>query len=72
MAQGDKFQIPQFLQARTKEDLVRVMLLNNLAHGMEFNYFDIQKDGPNWVSWYRFPIDHKKLLVDQIRGASNG
>ena len=67
---GDMFRIPQFLEARTRELLVRAMLFNNLKHGMEFNYFDIQKDGRSWVAWYRWPIDRRTFIVEQIRGQS--
>jgi hypothetical protein len=64
---GDAFRVPQFVEARTRQDLVRAMLLNNLLHGMEFDYFGIQKDGAKWIAWYRWPIDRKQFLVKQVR-----
>ena len=63
---GNAFRIPQFLEARTRIDLVRAMLFNNLAHGMEFDYFGIQKDGKVWIAWYRWPIDEKTFIVEQF------
>ena len=63
---GDSFRIPQFITARTKELLVRAMLLNNLQNGMEFNYFDIQKDGASWVVWFRHPIDRRKFIMENM------
>lgn len=66
------FRIPQFLEARTREDLVRAMLFNNLKHGMEFNYFDISEDRRKkmWVAWFRLEIDRRKFVVEQIRNAN--
>ncbi len=46
------FRIPSFLQASTKENLIKEMLKNNISKNAEHDYFDIQKDGPLWVVWY--------------------
>lgn len=67
---GNQFRIPQFLEAPTRQALVGVMLANNLAHGIEFDYFGIQKDGRRWVAWYRFPVDPKQIILEQFRGSS--
>ena len=66
---GDVFRIPQFLQARTREDLVRAMLVNNISHGMEFDYFDIQKDGKLFIAWFRQPLSFEqkqRFIVEKI------
>ena len=63
---GDAFRVPQYIEARSKEDLVRAMLLNNLQHGMEFRYFDISKDGRNWIAWFNFQLDRKQFIIDKV------
>lgn len=66
---GNAFRIPQFLQARTEDNLVRAMLMNNLAHGMEFRYFDIQqKKNGQWVAWFYLEVDRMKFMVEEING----
>jgi len=64
---ADVFRIPQFLEARTKQRLVRAMLLNNLKHSMEFNYFGIQKDNGKWIVWYRWPVDRSNIINEAIK-----
>lgn len=54
---GTTLRIPQFVAARTKDGLVRAMLRNNVKHGIEFRYFDIQKDGRTWVAWYNAEVN---------------
>ena len=49
--------IPVFLEANSKDLLVKLMLSNNMAHGCYFKYFDIQKDGKKWVAWYYAIVD---------------
>jgi len=44
--------VPVFLEAKTKEDLVLLMLSNNLNNGMHFKYFSPIKEGKKWVVWY--------------------
>lgn len=63
---GDAFIVPQFLEAQDKVKLVRAMLLNNLKHGMEFDYFGIQKDKNVWIAWYRFPMDRSAIIMEQL------
>lgn len=49
------------------------MLKNNLRHGVEFQYFDIQKQGNEWIAWFNVVIDKNKLM-NQIgrKGVVNG
>jgi len=37
---------------------------------MEFRYFDIQKDGKDWIAWFLLPVDEKALILEQISGKS--
>lgn len=67
---GNVWHVPQFITARTREDLVRAMLLNNLSQGIEFRYFDIQKDGANWIAWYYVHVpqaEKQRMIVDGFR-----
>ena len=60
MPLGDKMKIylvPNFLTAKTKEELVKRMLLKNIEDNTHYNFFDIQKDGSNWVAWYLKEVD---------------
>ena len=72
MSVGNAFRIPNYLEARTKDELVRAMLLNNIKHGIEFKYFDIQKDGSKWVCWFNMPVDEKAFVIEQVKGAASG
>ena len=44
--------VPLFLKARTKDLLIKEMLKNNVKNNVSFDYFDIQKDGKNWIAWF--------------------
>jgi hypothetical protein len=44
--------IPHYLIANTKDELIRLMLKNNVDNDKEYGYFDIQKEGSQWVAWY--------------------
>lgn len=44
--------VPTFIEADSKTELVKKMIMNNLSQGKFFRYFDIQKDGKKWVAWY--------------------
>lgn len=52
MSVGSVRNIPHFIVAASPRGLQRLMLLNNTRHGMQFNYFQIQWDGKQWVAWY--------------------
>lgn len=62
MAVGNLFRIPKSIAAPTREGLERLMLKNNLKHGIEFQYFDIQKQGSEWIAWFNVVIDKNKLF----------
>lgn len=63
MPSANLFRIPQFISAPTKERLARLLLKNNLKHGIEFDY-RILKDGNDWVAWFYLELDRKKLFAD--------
>jgi hypothetical protein len=44
--------VPVSITAKTKEDLTLAMLNNNIQKSKQFTYFDIQKDGKEWIAWY--------------------
>jgi hypothetical protein len=49
---GKLRRIPHYLSAGSPKGLQRKMLLNNTKDGVEYRYFDIQKDGKNWIAWF--------------------
>ena len=65
---GNAFRIPMFLAAPTREGLVRLMLENNLNHGMEFRYFDISFDGKEWSVWFLERMELSGLELIRPRG----
>lgn len=56
--------IPFFIEAPSKEELMRRMLENNVVNGAYHEYFDIQKDGKNWVAWYYKRVELKGKVVN--------
>lgn len=56
--------LPHFIEADTKENLLKKMLVNNTAQGKYFRYFDIQKDGKKWVAWFYADIINDKVVKD--------
>lgn len=44
--------VPQFLTARTKEELIEAMVAKNVADGVSYNYGSPTRDGANWCVWY--------------------
>ena len=53
--------VPQFIEAGSKQELVRFMLALQTRVKMKLHFFDIQKDGKKWVAWYE--IDLKPELL---------
>ncbi len=44
--------LPRYLEADTKDELIRLMLLNNVKNKKHFKYFNIQKEDKKWIAWY--------------------
>lgn len=54
--------IPVSISAKTRQDLTLLCLNNNLKHQTEFHYFQIIKDGKEWVAWYYADIEKYPVL----------
>jgi len=54
-------EIPLFVTAKTKEELVSVMWATNAKLMCQLQYFDIQFVDKEWVAWYFY--DAEKLRV---------
>ena len=67
MRAGNQFRSPTFIVAKTAQALARAMLQNNLKHGYEYSYFDIQqaKDG-KWYAW--FYVNHRMQQEGRLDG----
>lgn len=64
-------EFPLYIEAKTKDELVKAMLINNMAHSAHFRYFDIQKDGSKWVAWfYADGTTHASMLRELMNGTS--
>lgn len=58
--------IPVSLQAKTRPDLSKAMLMNNLAMGIQFKYFDITYSKDGWVCWYYANVEHELPPEERI------
>lgn len=49
-----------FIEAKTRPELVKEMLRQNLSDNMSYRYFDIQWDSQKnvWVAWF-YPENNK-------------
>lgn len=54
--------IPVSIEANSRDELSRACLENNLRHQLEFEYFQIVKDGTKWVAWYYADVSRVKVL----------
>lgn len=53
--------VPVSIRAKSSEELTLAMLDNNIQKSKQFQYFDIQKDGKEWVAWYFTDIYEEAL-----------
>ena len=60
---GNSLRIPNYLSAGTAQSLRRLMLMNNLKNGKQYNYFDIQFVNGKWFVWFFEKEDETKLLT---------
>lgn len=44
--------VPLYLEAVSKKELIKKMIQLNGDLRTEFKYFDIQKDGKMWIAWF--------------------
>jgi len=49
--------VPISIEAKSRSDLTRKMIMNNIQDARYYKYFDIQKDGKKWVAWYYVDMD---------------
>jgi hypothetical protein len=49
---GSSLRIPNYISASSPKGLRRLMLLNNLKNGKQYNYFDLQFANGKWFVWY--------------------
>lgn len=55
-------EIPVYIEANTKDELVKKMLEINKTTNTWHKFFDIQKDNNKWVAWfYQDIIKYGKL-----------
>jgi hypothetical protein len=69
---GSSLRIPNFLSAGSPQGLRRLMLLNNIRNGKQYNYFDIQFVGSKWFVWFFEKEDVNKLLTQSEAMMPNG
>ncbi len=66
MDNNNIFNIPVYLEAKNKDDLVKKMLSNNMLNGKIYNYQTPYKDGKKWVVWYYAEVNKDKH-IDKIK-----
>jgi len=69
MEGADLRSIPNYLTAQTPQGLRRLMLRNNVQHGVRFVYHDIQFVDGAWFAWFYFPTDERGLNDAETNGA---
>lgn len=54
--------VPIYLEAKNKDDLIKLMYETNLINGKSYNYQPPIKDGKRWVVWFYVDINlHNKV-----------
>lgn len=61
---GSVYNAPMFLKASSPKRLQEAMLANNLKHGKEFSYYDIQFAQGAWYAWFR--ANQKDLVMKKL------
>jgi hypothetical protein len=59
--------VPQFVKARTPEQLIRKMAATSARRGTHIPYFDIQKEDGQWYAWY-----NTELKLNLNKGDNDG
>jgi len=55
--------VPVYIEAKTKDELVKKFLEINAKLGTWHKFFDIQKDGKKWVAWFY----QEAQMIDRIK-----
>ena len=50
--------IPLYLEASSKDDLIKMMLLNNKINARKFNYMQPMSEDGGWVVWFFADIEN--------------
>ena len=50
--------IPIYIEAKSKDELVEKMLVNNHANSRKFNYMSPMREGKIWVVWFYADIEN--------------
>lgn len=53
--------IPVFLEAKTRVELMRLMWGNNIINNRAYNYMSPLKDGKKWVVWFYADANNWKM-----------
>jgi len=61
---GVMYQVPIHVTARTPEELTLAMLQLNLKDGVKNSFFDIQRNGKEWIAWYYKDIG--RMVKDKL------
>ena len=56
--------IPVYLEADSKDELMRKMFLNNQLNGTKHNYMQPVLEGEKWVVWFYSDIENYKSVDD--------
>jgi excinuclease UvrABC nuclease subunit len=54
--------IPLSVRAKTPEELSIACLENNLKYETEFHYFQIMKEGKEWIAWFYAELEKYPIL----------
>lgn len=54
--------IPVYIEAKTKDELMKKMFQTNLLNGKMYNFQTPMKDGKKWVVWYYADITRDQHL----------
>lgn len=60
-------EIPVYLEAKDKNELIQLMLDNNVKFNSHFIYSTPVKDGKKWITWF-----YADLAKVSIKGMRNG
>lgn len=68
---GSANKVPHSIVAPSLRELHRRMLLNNIRDSRQYEYFDIQKDGKQWVAFFvREATGFTQMLADALNRKS--
>ena len=54
--------IPQTIEAKTKQELIKKMTRVNIAYGGKVHYFDFTFANNKWHCWYEIPQNERPIV----------